>query len=152
MIQKPYIYLTDEIIYELNAVRKLRHSNLNPFIGACIEPNKICVVSQYCNKGSLQDVLENDNIKLDWIFRLSFSHDIAQGMAALHDSPIKYHGRLKSSNILVDSRWTCHIADFGLRKFREGERLYNFGDPAYYYRKLWYFYYSSLGVLIPLIL
>ena len=56
----------------------MRHPNLNQFIGACVEPNRISVVSLYCSKGSLQDVLENDNIKLDRIFKLSFAADIAQ--------------------------------------------------------------------------
>lgn len=57
-------------------------------------------------------------------------------MAFLHNSPIKFHGRLKSSNVLIDARWTCKVADFGLRGFREGERLaHPLGDPAYFYRK-----------------
>ena len=38
---------------------------------------KACVLSIYCPKGSLQDVLENDNIKLDQIFKVSFASDIA---------------------------------------------------------------------------
>ncbi len=36
------------------------------------------MVSPYCSKGSLQDVLENSNIRLDLIFKLSFASDIAQ--------------------------------------------------------------------------
>ena len=56
----------------------INNSYLNPFLGACVEPHKICVISGYCSKGSLQDVLLNDNIKLDIIFKLSFATDIAQ--------------------------------------------------------------------------
>ena len=59
-----------------------------------------------------------------------------QGMSYIHSSVLKHHGRLKSSNVLIDSRWTCKITDMGLRKFREGEKLPNFGDHAYYYREL----------------
>ncbi|ELT96059.1 hypothetical protein CAPTEDRAFT_116621, partial [Capitella teleta] len=137
-VNKPFIYLTKEIIQELNDVQALNCYNLNSFIGACVDPNHICVISNYCTKGSLQDVLENDNIKLDRIFKLSFATDIAQGMAYLHNSPIKFHGRLKSSNVLIDARWTCKVADFGLRGFREGERLaHPLGDPAYFYHQLW---------------
>ena len=39
-------------------------------------------------------------------------------MVYLHDSEISYHGRLKSSNCLVDTRWVLQISDFGLRKFK----------------------------------
>jgi hypothetical protein len=61
-------------------IRSLRHSNLNTVLGACVEPNHICIVSVYCSKGSLLDVLQNDNIRLDRIFKTSFASDIAQVM------------------------------------------------------------------------
>ena len=57
-------------------VKNLNHQNVNNIIGACIEPNNIYVLSPYCSKGSLSDVLENDNIKMDSIFKISFASDI----------------------------------------------------------------------------
>ena len=56
-------------------------------------------------------------------------------MAYLHDSAVVYHGRLKSSNVLVDTRWTCKITDMGLRLFREGERSPDPDSNIYYYSK-----------------
>ncbi|UYV64172.1 hypothetical protein LAZ67_2006927 [Cordylochernes scorpioides] len=41
-------------------------------------------------------------------------------MQFLHDSPIKTHGNLKSTNCLVDSRWVVKIADFGLHQLKQG--------------------------------
>jgi len=35
-------------------MKDLSHQNINPFIGACVEPGNICILSQYCTKGSLQ--------------------------------------------------------------------------------------------------
>lgn len=35
-------------------MRDLTHPNINPFIGACVEPPNIMILQQYCNKGSLQ--------------------------------------------------------------------------------------------------
>jgi hypothetical protein len=35
-------------------MREVRHENLNPFLGACVEPGNICIVTNYCPKGSLQ--------------------------------------------------------------------------------------------------
>ena len=32
----------------------MQHENLNPFIGAVIDPPNECIVSNYCPKGSLQ--------------------------------------------------------------------------------------------------
>ncbi len=50
-------------------------------------------------------------------------HDaiFSQGMVYLHATPIQYHGNLKSSNVLIDSRWTCKLADFGQAELRAGE-------------------------------
>jgi serine/threonine protein kinase len=40
-------------------------------------------------------------------------------MTYLHDSPVRVHGNLKSSNCLVDSRWVVKLADFGLLDFKK---------------------------------
>lgn len=39
-------------------------------------------------------------------------------MAFIHESPLKSHGNLRSSNCLVDIRWTVKVADFGLSNMR----------------------------------
>jgi len=40
-------------------------------------------------------------------------------MEYIHKSPLKYHGRLKSSNCLLDSRWVVKITDYGLARLRD---------------------------------
>ncbi|GBO36678.1 Guanylate cyclase 32E [Araneus ventricosus] len=41
-------------------------------------------------------------------------------MTYLHESPLRSHGNLKSSNCLVDSRWVVRISDFGLHELKFG--------------------------------
>lgn len=53
----------------------------------------------------------NDDIKLDSSFQLSFMCDIAKGMEFLHRSHLHSHGNMKSSNCLVDARWTVKVLD-----------------------------------------
>lgn len=56
----------------------MSHDNVNVFIGACIEQPNMCVLTAYCPKGSLQDILENNDIKLDMMFKNSFVNDIVE--------------------------------------------------------------------------
>ncbi|XP_022236427.1 atrial natriuretic peptide receptor 2-like, partial [Limulus polyphemus] len=79
--------------------------------------------------GSL-DVLHNDSIKLDWMFRHSLINDIVKGVYYLHSGEIGTHGRLRSTNCVVDSHFVLKVTDFGLPSFREEENYseYDFRD------------------------
>ena len=43
---------------------------------------------------------------------------IFQGIKYMHDSPLDSHGHLKSTNCVIDDRWTLKITDYGLTQFR----------------------------------
>ncbi|XP_067672620.1 speract receptor-like isoform X2 [Haliotis asinina] len=130
-INKKHVELTRNIRKELKLIRELRHDNLNPFIGACIDSPHILVITAYCARGSLQDILENDDMQLDSMFIASLVFDVVRGMIYLHDSEMKSHGKLKSSNCVVDSRWVLKITDFGLHEFVSGAED-DIGDYAIY--------------------
>ncbi|CAH0600120.1 unnamed protein product [Chrysodeixis includens] len=97
----------------LLVMQNLRHENLNPFIG-CLCDLRPALVFDNCWRGSLEDVLMADDIKLDWTFRLSLLTDLVKGMRYLHASPLRVHGRLSSRNCVVDSRWVLRVTDYGL--------------------------------------
>ncbi|XP_034091095.1 atrial natriuretic peptide receptor 2 isoform X2 [Gymnodraco acuticeps] len=134
-VNKKRIELTRQVLLELKHMRDVQFNHLTRFIGACIDPPNICIVTEYCPRGSLQDILENESINLDWMFRYSLINDIVKGMNYLHNSYISCHGNLKSSNCVVDSRFVLKITDYGLASFRSS--CENDDTHALYAKKMW---------------
>ncbi|XP_010746852.3 guanylate cyclase 2G [Larimichthys crocea] len=108
------------IIAEFNVMKEMKHENLVQFFGVCIESPNVCLVVQYCRKGSLKDILRASDVELDGMFKLSFAYDIVNGMEFIHKSNLKFHGNLKPSTCLVDSRLQIKLSGFGLWEFKYG--------------------------------
>ncbi|CAN7983100.1 unnamed protein product, partial [Ixodes hexagonus] len=134
---KMKLEITRSLLVELKNMKDLQHDHIVRFLGVCEDPPHCCLVTEYCPRGSLQDILENDEIKLDWMFRYSLMHDIVKGMAYLHGSVLHSHGNLKSSNCVVDSRFVLKITDFGLHCLRSSDNNENHDSYAYWRRMLW---------------
>ncbi|GAB4821932.1 hypothetical protein N2152v2_008978 [Parachlorella kessleri] len=102
----------------------MRHANIVQFFGFCTAPP--CVVTEYCSKGSLTEILRAARrtppiaAKLNWPRRLSMLLDCAKGMLYLHcHSPPIIHRDLKTPNLLVTSDWHVRVSDFNLSKILE---------------------------------
>ena len=120
-IDKATIEITPQLRQEVKAVREAIHPNLCSFVGMCLDAPNACILTVFAGKGSLDDVLASEDIRLPWEFRDSIIKDIARGMQFLAKGVLKSHGRLKSSNCVVDNRWTVKITDFGLQTVRLGQ-------------------------------
>ena len=49
--------------------------NISKFIGIVTDINNFSIITEYCNKGSLNDVLMNEEIPLNWGFRFVLRRD-----------------------------------------------------------------------------
>ncbi|TDH70666.1 uncharacterized protein CCR75_006421 [Bremia lactucae] len=115
-------YLTAEILEEFEAevqiMSILRHPNICLLMGACLESPMRCLVIEYLPRGSLWNVLRQENV-IDMGKQYGFARDTALGMNYLHAfQPPILHRDLKSPNLLVDSAYALKISDFGLARVR----------------------------------
>ncbi|XP_078723499.1 guanylyl cyclase C-like [Lampetra fluviatilis] len=112
---------------ELNNLVALDFENLVKFYGTTTDVGATYAVVEFCSRAALRDILDDDvaypeETLMDWDFKVSLMQDIAKGMAYLHSSKITVHGRLKSTNCVVDGRMVVKITDFGLVSLRDDIR------------------------------
>ncbi|XP_049309538.1 atrial natriuretic peptide receptor 1 [Bactrocera dorsalis] len=136
-IHRKKVDITPTLLWEIKQARDVSHENTVRFVGACIDLPRptVLILTEYCPKGSLKDVLENEAIQLDWNFRMSLIHDIVKGMAYLHNSDVQVHGKLRSCNCLIDGRFVLKISDFGLRSLTTPSEFVK--DQNYFNKFLW---------------
>ncbi|VBB33165.1 unnamed protein product, partial [Acanthocheilonema viteae] len=135
----PKLDLTRSMLMEFKRIKDLQHDHITRFTGACVDCPHYCLVQEYCPKGSLEDILENEKIELDKMMKYSLLHDLVKGMYFLHNTFVGSHGKLKSSNCVVDSRFVLKVTDFGFHELHamEDESTEEIGEHAFYKRKLW---------------
>ena len=95
LIRKDKVDLSVELRSEVKMIREMAHPNIALFVGACIDAPNICILLEVCAKGSLEDILMNEDFNFEWDFKYSMMKDIARGMTYIANSPVESHGRLK---------------------------------------------------------
>uniref|UniRef100_A0A8C9TWW0 Guanylate cyclase n=1 Tax=Scleropages formosus TaxID=113540 RepID=A0A8C9TWW0_SCLFO len=109
-------------------MKDMRHENVNPFIGFFHDCGVFAIMTEYCSRGSLEDLLYTDGLKLDWMFKSSLLMDLIKGMRYLHHRGVS-HGRLKSRNCVVDGRFVLKVTDYGYNKVFEAQK-FPYVEPA----------------------
>uniref|UniRef100_A0A8C4IUV2 Guanylate cyclase n=1 Tax=Dicentrarchus labrax TaxID=13489 RepID=A0A8C4IUV2_DICLA len=100
----------------------MRHENLNLFLGLFVDSGIFGIVTEHCSRGSLEDLLSNEEVRLDWMFKSSLIMDLIRGMKYLHNRDI-IHGRLKSRNCVVDGRFVLKVTDYGFNEILIAENF-----------------------------
>ncbi|MQM14037.1 hypothetical protein Taro_046965 [Colocasia esculenta] len=107
-----------EYMAEVKIMTQLRHRNLVKLIGWCQEHGELMLVYEFMPNGSLDSHLFKENRLLEWSLRYKIVLGLANALAYLHDEcePYVLHRDIKSSNILLDSKFNAKLADFGLAR------------------------------------
>lgn len=104
---------------EIEALSTLRHPNIVPFVGACIQkPDKCWLMCEYMKGGTLSKWIHGDQSRPASILkRLEKALDVARGMEACEKCrPPITHRDLKPSNIFLDASRNARVGDFGLAR------------------------------------
>ena len=114
----------EQILLELRKesvlMSQLRHPNILLFLGACIVPPTLCIVTEYLKFGSVAGILHNKSISLSFHQKIKYLKGAARGMCYLHTrKPPFIHRDLTSYNLLVGDNNTVKIGDFGLSRIKE---------------------------------
>uniref|UniRef100_A0A3Q3B2N1 Guanylate cyclase n=1 Tax=Kryptolebias marmoratus TaxID=37003 RepID=A0A3Q3B2N1_KRYMA len=107
-------------VFEL--MNDMRNENVNPFLGFFHDCGMFAIVTEFCSRGSLEDLLLNEDVKLDWMFKSSLLLDLIKGMKYLHHRGV-CHTRLKSRNCVVDGRFVLKVTDYGYNEVLESQRF-----------------------------
>lgn len=93
----------------------MKDDNIVQFLGIILTPEagKLYLATELMHQGNLRDVLDRKGQNLPWEIRLKLAKDAAKGMAYLHSRKI-IHRDLKPQNLLVNNKWCCKVADFGI--------------------------------------
>ncbi|RWR92666.1 leucine-rich repeat receptor-like serine/threonine-protein kinase BAM3 [Cinnamomum micranthum f. kanehirae] len=105
---------------EIQTLGHIRHRNIVRLIAFCSNSQMNLLVYEYMRNGSLGEALHGKKGGyLAWDLRYKIAMEAAKGLCYLHHdcSPMIVHRDVKSNNILLNSNFEAHVADFGLAKF-----------------------------------
>ncbi|XP_065202986.1 kinase suppressor of Ras 2 [Planococcus citri] len=110
-------YLGDEKMletfkYEVSTFRKTRHDNLVLFMGACMKPPRLAIVTSMVHGNTLYKYIHLRRDKFSMGKTTIIAQQISQGMGYLHAKGI-VHKDLRTKNIFLEKERVI-ITDFGL--------------------------------------
>uniref|UniRef100_A0ACD5YRP4 Uncharacterized protein n=1 Tax=Avena sativa TaxID=4498 RepID=A0ACD5YRP4_AVESA len=109
----------DDFLEVVSSMTRLRHPNIVPLTGYCVEHGQRLLVYEYIANGTVHDMLHfSDEMsrRLTWNIRVRIALGTARALEYLHEVclPSVVHKNFKSSNILLDEEHNAHLSDCGL--------------------------------------
>ncbi|KAI4344421.1 hypothetical protein L6164_011650 [Bauhinia variegata] len=108
-----------EFLTEIGTIGHVRHSNVLPLLGCCID-NGLYLVFELSSRGSVASLLHDETLPpMEWETRHKIALGTAHGLHYLHKGCQRriIHRDIKASNILLTADFEPQISDFGLAKW-----------------------------------
>ena len=101
------------IINEILVMKDSQHKNIVNFLDSyLIGDNELWVIMEYMQGGSLTEIIENNDFKLNEKQIATICFETLKGLQHLHKKHI-IHRDIKSDNVLLDAYGNVKITDFG---------------------------------------
>jgi eukaryotic-like serine/threonine-protein kinase len=112
----PDTLLQSDLLSRFDEIRNLRHANITEILDFGSASNAFYVVSNYCDKGNVGDLMARRNGKIGVDEAIPIMRQVLEGLAFAHKKGF-FHGNLKPENILLsgsEGSVMARLSDFGL--------------------------------------
>eukprot|EP01006_Ploeotia_vitrea_P022552 TRINITY_DN54962_c0_g1_i1.p1 TRINITY_DN54962_c0_g1~~TRINITY_DN54962_c0_g1_i1.p1 ORF type:complete len:777 (+),score=416.56 TRINITY_DN54962_c0_g1_i1:39-2333(+) len=107
--------LKEKISAVFESVSSLRHPNVVLFMGAFMNNKAVGMVMEHMFRGTLEDIVSDEKVVLEWDTMLQLVIDAAQGMTYLHGcKPPVALGDMRANRLLVDKNWRVKVSGYGV--------------------------------------
>ena len=103
--------MPDEFLWEAETMKTLQHPNVIKLLAVCSKGEKVCMVIEYMNHGTLLEYLRHVGHPLKLKTLMAMAVQVASGMAYIQTQNI-IHRDLAARSILVGDDLICKVSDF----------------------------------------
>lgn len=114
----------ESLMHEINLLREIRSPFTISYFGSVLYQNSVMIMMEYCERGSLRDVMDFLKVKLTEPQIKIVMRDLLMAISVLHSRYKIIHRDVKAANILVGKDGRLKVTDFGVsKKFDVGKTV-----------------------------
>ena len=98
---------------EIQILKRCKSPYIVQYYGSYMKDNDLWLILEYCNPGSVADIIKITKKTLSEAEIASICHAVLKGLEYLHDTK-KIHRDIKAGNILLDHQGNAKLTDFGV--------------------------------------
>ncbi|EFA77095.1 protein serine/threonine kinase [Heterostelium album PN500] len=103
---------------DIEVLKLLKHENIVRYLGTCLDSTHLNVFLEYVPGGSISGLLSKFGSFSENVIKV-YTKQILMGLHYLHKNNI-IHRDIKGANILIDTKGTVKLSDFGCSKIFSG--------------------------------